>query len=281
MPPVIAPRRSLRPLVVATVAAAALAGGLSYLVRIWPAPEPFVVPRDRAAPATLFQIDHANGGVHGDSDLDFAFLGELVRHPGWQVTVERGYSGCVGDTFHDRLTVDADGDAVWTSSQQVPHAMHLSWRDLARLQVIAYLPGGPLPLRASDMGSPWGEIRWGTQDSPGVRSYESLATAQLDAFVDEVLDRYVGMLRDVRVTATISPRVALWRTGRSVSVTVEGSGRIELRSGLRHVAVTDLTNRQIVDAIDWVQGNGADPRRIPWELRLALDGATRAAGWPK
>jgi len=283
MPPVIAPRRSVRPLVAATVATAALAGSVGYLVAVWPAPEPFVVPRDRPAPAPVFAMPTRYGGVGDYAPLCLEFLDEWVRHPGWQVTVERGNSGCLGDTLEDQVSLDASGDAVWTANGQAPRVLHLTPLELQRLHAAANLSCVRFPLLEERLGSDWTEVRWGTHASPGVRAYESVASMHLDGFVDQILDRYVGRRlderRDFRGTVTLPPHTALLAMKRSVTVTVDGAGGVAVRSGRRHLVLPGLTGRDLVDAIDWIELGAADPLRIPQGLRYALDRATFDAGW--
>jgi len=282
MPPVIARRRSLRAFVLAT-AGVILAGSLGYVVHIWPAPAPFVVPPDRPPPATLLPI---TGDVHDAAPVCFAFLDEWMGHPGWQVTIERGYSEGPDEThmmrtIQDRVTIDADGDGTWTTELGT-RIVHVPPFELARLRAAAFLSCVKLPLPELDWGAEWVVVRWGTPKSPGVAAVTSLATAQVDVFLDAMIERYVrdrlDERRGVRRSVTIPPpqamRGLIHDTLVAISVDADGEGRALVRSAHRTLALADLAGEDLVDAIEWIE-LGGDPNTAPSWVQRAIRRVTR------
>lgn len=276
---VLVPRSSARAVVLSALAAAAGACGLGYLVQVWPAPEPF--PVHVAPPPQLVPMQAGFGQVGGDDPQCLAFLDEWVRHPNWQLTVTRGYSGCTGESIGDAITVDATGHAVWTGPRQPTRTMHLTPAQLAKLHAAAGLSCDRD--RELSYSSSWIDVAWGGTGAPSRRVLASDAQDQIELFFADAIDAYVSRRmderRDFRATVEIPAFAARVLLDRAVTVTVDATGRVDVRAGRRRVHATLANREEIVAVIDWVELGGALPFDMPQGLVGVIDHATYDAGW--
>jgi hypothetical protein len=195
------PRARARHLLLATLAAAAVGGGLGYLVHVWPAPEP--LPTLRAEPdVALYPITRV---PIGEDPRCMLFLEPLLRHPSWQITIMRGAEdGCGNSTLiddsYERVTVDSTGRATLSARGGETRTLFLPPTLLARLHGVAGAAcHGPREWVEDDITHVdtrfvavwWGEVEWrrARLDTvtavPGVATFAgSPAYAELAAFLD-------------------------------------------------------------------------------------------------
>ncbi|HUQ03906.1 MAG TPA: hypothetical protein VM261_15520 [Kofleriaceae bacterium] len=285
MGPVLPPRRRrLRSLLLPLATAGALAGGVGYVVHVWPAPEPFVVPRDRH-PVALVPMTTDAAYLTGTGGTCLSLLDDYLRRPNWTLTLEAGTSGCTGDSTRDTITLDADGDASWSGGGLLPRPLHLTPTQIAALHAAAALS---CERPASEDGSygyssSFVVVHWGGRDAPERRVGESPAQAALDAFIDDAVmhyrDRRLAERASFRATFDVAPYQVMG-VDRPMKVTIDGRGKLTIRVARRTITAEDLDLATLVDAIDWVEQGGprSDAMLMPFELRMALDRATYMAG---
>jgi hypothetical protein len=276
------PRRPLRSLLLPLATAGALAGGLGYLAHVWPSPEPFVVPRDRH-PVALVPMTTDAAYVTGTGGACLSLLEDYLRRPNWTLTISTGTSGCTGDYMRDTITLDADGDATWSRGGLHPQPMHLTPRQIGALHAAAMLSCDriPAPDLSPGYSSSFVDVHWGSRDAPARRVRESPAQTALEAFVDDATTHYfhrrLAERGSFRATAAL-PAYATPGVSRPMTITVEGNGTLTIRVARRTVVAEDLDVEARVDAIDWIEHNGADAYTMPSGLRAAIDRATYDAG---
>ena len=159
-------RRSRRSLVISVLCAAAAAGGLAYLIAIWPAPEPFKDPFPQPSGLMPMTSGDAFGKLGEGHCLDM--LDEWVRHPNWQVNLTRSHG--------DSLTVHADGRTIYTPANGPVRARHITPAEIVELHAAA----SQSCERKGNDGA-WIEVDWGAR-AMGVRVARSPAMAQLETF---------------------------------------------------------------------------------------------------
>jgi hypothetical protein len=274
-------RRRIRALALPLLTAGAIAGGLGYLVSIWPAPEPFVVPRDRTPVAIMPMTSGATyqTGID-DSAHCLALLDDWVRRPNWQLTLDAGVSGCMGDDERESLTVDAAGDASWSRNGLPAVPLHLTPKQLAQLHAAAPLS---CVVAEEDRGySSWYvDVKWGGDESLARRVYESPAQEQIAAFIaDAAMQyRYRRLAESADVTDTIVvPPYTVMAINRPMKITIDGRGALTIRLRGRTIKAANLDIEAHVDAIDWVEAGGPTAARMPPGLVAAIDHATFDAG---
>ena len=260
--------------------AAALAAGLGYLARAWPAPELFVVPADHEELEVMAMTgDLQVAGI--DTEHCLAMVDDWVRRPNWELTLSTGVSGCLGEDHRDRLTVDAAGDAVWSGGGLPARPLHLSPTQLAELHEVATLSCERPADDSVGYASSFVDVHWGSREAPARRVYESPAHAQLDAFIDDAVVHYrhrrLAERAAFRATVTVPP-YAVPGIDRPMKVSFDGRGALEVKLRGRTVKAEPLDVEALVDAIDWVELGGPDALPVPHRLMRALDQATFHAG---
>jgi hypothetical protein len=256
-----------------------MAGGLGYLVAIWPAPEPFVVPHDRD-PVAVIPMTAVDG--IDDSDHCMALLEDWVRRPHWVVTLDVGVSGCTGDYIHDSLTVDSAGDAAWSRYGLPSVPLHLTPPEIAELHAAA-----PASCRRPDdvpvgLSSSFVDVHWGGAEAPARRVRESDARDLLSVFVSNAIQRYryrrIAERADYRATFVVE-RYTVPGVDRPMTITFDGRGALTIRLRGRTIKAETLDIESRVDAIDWIEADGpATYVRMPPGLLVAVDRATFDAG---
>jgi hypothetical protein len=270
-------RRPRRALLLSTLAAAVAGCGIGYVVHVWPAPEPFIVPHDDVPVPALLVMNGRPDAVGPEGHQCLALLDEWVRHPNWEVTIRRGVTGCTGEWVQATLTVDASGDAVLLGDNLPPRPLHLTPPELQRLHTAAFLSCDPDPAPSS-YASDWIDLQWGGDASEmGRRVSPSPVYHQLAGFLDDAVAAYsarrLAERRDFGATVVVPADVASVRLRKAVSVTVTGAGEVDVYAGRRRITTTGrLDASDLVAAIDWIELDNADPMHIPDGLaRLLAD----------
>jgi hypothetical protein len=284
MIPTFPPRpRRLRSLALPLLTAGALAAGLGYLVTIWPAPKPFVVPRDRA-PGEITLVPLTTEAQYlglASTSRCLAVLDDFARRPNWQLTIAHGVQGCVGDTVFGVLEVDAAGQAAWISGGLSARPLHLSAAQLAKLHAATALSCDSPPDHVVGYESDYVNIHWGSPRTPSFRVRKSPAFDQVVAFLDDAVESYrarrLAERADFRATVAIEPHTIL-SVRQPMTVTFDGSGKLSIRLRGRTISAEKLDDAALVDAIDWVEHDGAIAWHPPDGLRAAIDRATYDAG---
>lgn len=274
-------RRRLRSLVLPFAAAGALAGSLAYVASIWPAPEPFVVPRDRTPVALVPMTSDAAWTMATDDPRCLLLLEDYLRRPNWQITLTSGSSGCMGDSTSASITLDADGDASWTGGGLPARPLHLTPTQIAALHAVSTTSCDRPQGEDHDYSSGFVDVHWGGRDAPARRVRESPAQAQLDAFVDEAVARYrdrrLDERRDFHATVVVEPYAVIPIRHR-MTLTFDAHGKLTIRARGRTVVVPDLDVEAQVDAIDWIELGGPASLPVPRSLVYVIDRATFDAG---
>ena len=275
-------RRRLRPLLLSLVTAGAVAGGLGYLVAVWPAPEPFVVPRDRT-PVAIGPM--TNGATYAtgidDKEHCLALVDDWVRRPNWTLTLDTGVSGCMGDDERESLTVDSAGDGAWSRNGLPAVPLHLTPTQLASLHAAAPLTCVTPEEKRGDYSSWYVDVKWGGDQSLARRVYESPAQEQIATFISDAAMqyRYRRLAESTDVTDTIVvPPYTVTSINRPMTITIDGRGALTIRLRGRTIKAENLDVESHVDALDWVEAGGPTDVRMPPGLVAAIDRATFDAG---
>jgi hypothetical protein len=217
----------------------------------------------------------------GHEGRDYRQLAAPCSRPGWQLTVTSRSSGCMVDATASSLTVDATGDASWTSYGLPPRPLHLSPGQLAALHAAAaFSCEPPIPDERSSSAR-FVDLHWGGTKAPARRVLASPAQRQLDAFVDDAVLQYrlrrLAERADFRATVTLEPHT-IYRMRHPMTVTFDARGTLTIRIARRTITAPTLDLAARVDAIDWFELGGPSALRMPPGLADAIDRATYDAG---
>jgi hypothetical protein len=275
-------RRFLRSLLLPLATAGTLAGGLGYLAHVWPAPEPFVVPRDRN-PVALVPMTTDAAYVTGTGGACLSLLEDYLRRPNWTLTISTGTSGCTGDYRRDTITLDADGDATWSRGGLLPQPMHLTPKQIGALHAAAMVSCDriPAPDLSPGYSSSYVDVHWGGGDAPERRVRESPAQAVLEEFVDDAVTHYFQRRLAERVSFRSAFKVPAYTVPgihRPIEAALDGRGKLLVHIAGRTITAEQLEIDALVDGIDWIEHNDADAYSMPSGLRVAIDRATYDAG---
>jgi hypothetical protein len=275
-------RRRIRALALSVLAAGAVAGGLGYLVAVWPAPEPFVVPRDRT-PVAILPMTNGATYVTGidDGEHCLALLDDWVRRPNWTLTLDTGVSACMGDDERESLTVDSAGDAAWSRNGLPAVPLHLTPTQLASLHAAAPLTCVVPEEERGGFASYYVDVKWGGDQSLARRVHESPAQAQIQSFIDDAAMQYryrrLAESADFHATVMLDAYTII-AIDRRMSITFDARGALTIRLRKHTIKAQSLDIETLVDAMDWVESGETSLRRPPPGLVAAIDHATFDAG---